>query len=61
MLFRSVRLYAPVDGAKSFTGTLVGLDGEGNVAIATVPDGQMRTFARASVAMIRTKFDFDNM
>ena len=56
-----VRLYAPLDGAKSFTGTLVGLDGEGNVAIATAPDGQTRTFARASVAMIRTKFDFDNM
>lgn len=55
-----VRLYAPIDGAKSYTGTLVGLDADGNIAIATSPEGETRTFTRASVAALRTTFDFDN-
>ncbi len=53
-----VRLYAPVDGAKSYTGVLQGLDGEGNICVAI--GGETRTFARASVALLRTVFDFDN-
>ena len=55
-----VRLYAPLDGAKSYTGTLVGLDGDGNIAVACAPGGEVRTFARASVAALRTTYDFDN-
>ena len=55
-----VRLYAPLDGAKSYTGTLVGLDGDGNIAVACAPTGEVRTFARASVAALRTTYDFDN-
>ena len=55
-----VRLYAPLDGAKSYTGTLAGLDDDGNVVLNCAPDGAVRTFARASVAALRTTFDFDN-
>ena len=56
-----VRLYAPIDGTKSFSGTLEEPDGDGNIRITCAPDGAVRTFARASVAMLRTKFDFDKM
>ena len=52
-----VRLYAPVDGAKSFLGDLVGLDSEGNVVIDC--GGKERKFPRASVATLRTRYDFD--
>lgn len=54
-----VRLYAPVDGAKSFFGTLELPDGEGNLVI-TCADGQRRTFSRAAVASMRTHYDFDS-
>lgn len=52
-----VRLYAPVDGAKSFLGELREIDEDGNVVIETA-EGERR-FPRASVAMIRTHYDFD--
>lgn len=52
-----VRLYAPIDGAKSFLGELCELDAEGNVVILCA-DGERR-FARASVAQIKTRYDFD--
>ena len=53
-----VRLYAPVDGAKSFLGVLEGLDGDGNVVIDCA-DG-VRRFPRASVASLKTHYDFDS-
>ena len=52
-----LRLYAPVDGAKSFLGVLVGLDDDGNVVIES--DGAERKFPRASVASLKTHYDFD--
>ena len=55
-----VKLYAPVDGAKSFIGELL-LSGEnGEIRIACDPDGAERSFPRASVASLRTRFTFDD-
>ncbi len=53
-----VRLYAPVDGSKSHMGELVGLDDEGNIVIEQ-PEGR-RAFPRASVASLKTHYDFDD-
>jgi ribosome maturation factor RimP len=52
-----LRLYAPVDGAKSFLGVLSGLDEDGCVVIEC-SDG-VRKFPRASVASLKTYYDFD--
>ena len=52
-----LRLYAPVDGAKSFLGTLEGLDEDGNVVISC-EGGESRRFPRASVASLKTHYDF---
>lgn len=54
-----VRLYAPLDGAKSYTGTLMEPDADGNICVACDPKGDVRTFARASVAALRTRYNFD--
>ncbi len=51
-----VRLFAPVDGSRVWTGTLGELDAEGNIPVETA--GVVRTFPRASVSKIRTVFDF---
>ena len=53
-----VRLYAPINGSKSHLGVLVGLDGENNVVIQT-ESGEEQKFPRASVASLKTKYDFD--
>ena len=53
-----LRLYAPVDGAKSYLGVLQGLDQEGNVVIACPPEGELRRFARDTVASLKTHYDF---
>ena len=53
-----VRLYAPVDGAKSYLGELKGLDEDGKIVIETA-QGERR-FARASVASLKTRYDFDS-
>ncbi len=53
-----VRLYAPIDGAKSYLGVLKGLDGDGNVVIDC--DGNLRTFARAAIASLKTHYDFED-
>ena len=53
-----VRLYAPVDGAKSYLGVLQGLDEEGNVVIACPPEGALRRFPRDAVASLKTRYDF---
>lgn len=55
-----VRLYAPVDGAKSFTGTLLPLGDNREIRIACDPDGAERTFPRAAVASLRTRYCFDD-
>lgn len=49
------RLYAPVDGAKTFVGTLAAFDG-GKVTLETA-SGE-RIFERRDVAKLRTLFDF---
>ena len=53
-----VRLYAPIDGSKSHLGVLVGLDEENNVVIQA-ESGEEKKFPRASVASLKTKYDFD--
>ena len=53
-----VRLYAPIDGAKSYVGELVGLDEEGKAIIIQTESGE-RVFPRAAVASLKTKYDFD--
>ncbi len=52
-----VRLYAPVDGAKSFVGVLGPYDGE---TVLLLGDSGERRFSRAAVSKIRTIFDFDD-
>ena len=52
-----VRLYAPIDGAKSYLGELVGLDEEEkNVVIKA--DGGEKIFPRSAVASLKTHYDF---
>ena len=53
-----VRLYAPIDGAKSYIGVLQELDEEGNVVIET--ENGIRKFARAAVASLKTHYNFEN-
>ena len=53
-----VRLYAPINGSKSHLGVLVGLDEENNVVIQT-ESGEEQKVPRASVASLKTKYDFD--
>ncbi len=55
-----VKLYAPVDGAKLYTGELLPLGENGEIRIAADPDGTERGFARASVASLRTRFVFED-
>ncbi len=52
-----LRLYAPIDGAKSFVGVLEEPDGDGNIVLS-FEDGTQKTFPRASVAALRTYYDF---
>ncbi len=53
-----VRLYAPIDGAKSYIGVLQELDEDGNVVIET--ENGVRKFARAAVASLKTHYNFEN-
>ncbi len=52
-----LRLFAPVDGKKVFTGVLAGRNEAGDILLDE-GDGALRAFARASVAKIKTVFDF---
>ena len=52
-----VRLYAPIDGAKSFRGTLLGITESGEIAIEA--GGEEKHFPRSAIALLRTTFDFD--
>lgn len=54
-----VRLYAPADGAKVWTGTLLELAEGGEIRLACDPDGTVRTFPRSAVASVKTTYDFD--
>lgn len=52
-----VRLFAPVDGSKVFVGILGEIDENGDVPVDVA--GTVRRFPRASIAKIRTVFDFN--
>ena len=52
-----LKTYRPVNGAKQFTGDLVGLR-DGMVVIRTGPDEE-RSFAKKDVAIVRPVIDFD--
>lgn len=52
-----LKTYCPVNGAKQFTGELVGLE-DGDVVITT-EDGQALRFARRDVAVVRPLIEFD--
>lgn len=51
-----VRLYAPLDGAKTFRGVLLSLGENGEIRIDA--KGTVMEFPRASVAKIQTYFEF---
>ena len=53
-----VRLYAPIDGAKSYLGVLKGLNDEGNVVIDC--NGTERVFVRSAIASLRTHYEFED-
>ena len=55
-----LRLYAPVNGSKTYTGELLPLGEDGAVRIAADPDGRELSFPRASVASLRTRYDFED-
>ncbi len=50
------RLYAPVDGSRVWVGILGAVDADGNIPVET--NGTVRAFPRASIAKIRTVYDF---
>ncbi len=50
-----VKLYAPIDGAKSFSGKLAGCE-DGRISVETA--GSVKSFERKEVAKIKTVFDF---
>lgn len=53
-----VRLYAPWNGAKVWTGILKGLDRNCFPIVACDPDGTERAFPNEILASIRTVYDF---
>ena len=59
-----VRLYAPVDGSKVYTGILRGLGEDGNIllecgaASSEADTDNLKMFPRASVTKIKTRFEF---
>ena len=54
-----VRLYAPLNGAKSYLGRLAGLNEAGDVLLAVEGKDEPLSFPRASVASLKTRFQFD--
>lgn len=52
-----VRLFAPVENQKVFTGMLIGYDGGHEVVIAG--EGKIRAFERSDIAKMHTVFDFN--
>ena len=55
-----VRLYAPVDGSKTYTGRLLPLGEDGAIRISADSNGRELSFPRASVASLRTTYDFED-
>ena len=55
-----VKLYAPIDGSKLYTGELLPLGENGEIRIACDPNGEVRAFAKASVAALKTRFTFED-
>ena len=56
-----VRLYAPLDGAKSYLGVLVGTDENGDVLVSCDENADApRTFPRAAIASLKTRYQFDD-
>jgi ribosome maturation factor RimP len=53
-----IRLFAPIDGSKVFTGILGALTEDGSVTLET--ESGVRTFAKNTVAKITTVFHFDD-
>ena len=54
-----VRLYAPLNGAKSYLGRLVGLSEAGEVLLAVDGKEEPMAFPRAAIASLKTRFQFD--
>ena len=54
-----VRLYAPLNGAKSYLGKLAGLNEAGDILLAVDGKEEPLAFPRASVATLKTRFQFD--
>ena len=54
-----VRLYAPLNGAKSYLGKLAGLNEAGEVLLMVEGKDEPMAFPRASVASLKTRFQFD--
>ena len=52
-----LKTYKNVNGAKRFTGTLVGLDGSD--IVLTAPDGETLRFDRKAVAVVKPLIEFD--
>ena len=52
-----VRLFAPVDGARTHRGKLAALAADRSVVIE-LPDGQKKSFSRETVSKITTVFEF---
>ena len=53
-----VRLYAPIDGAKSYLGVLKRLNDEGNVVVDC--NGTEKVFVRSAIASLRTHYEFED-
>lgn len=54
-----LRLFAPVEGQKSYTGVLAGLDESGAILLDT-PNGQ-KAFPRTTVSRAHVVFDFSDL
>lgn len=52
-----LRLFAPIDGAKSFSGQLLGKDPETKEIVLTI-NGIEKRFPEAAVASLKTTYDF---
>ena len=52
-----VRLFAPVDGARTYRGKLIALAAD-RAVVLELPDGQTKAFSRETVSKITTVFEF---
>lgn len=54
-----IRLFAPIDGSKSYVGYLQGFDENGAVVLED-EEGMQKSFARSAIAKIQTLFHFED-